>query len=248
MQLSIAHNIDSIVRHFGVIRQDQIPFAAARALTESVKQARDRLVAELPSIYQNPTPYTLNAFYLVPATKRKLSASIGIKDFASKGTPAERYLRPTIEGGSRNLKRAERALQAMGLMPAGRFAVPAAGADIDQYGNMRVGQIVAMLAALKALPGAPYTVNLAYKPRARRGKRRAEQYFAVIRPRGGLQPGVYQRLTGRNHGRVVPVLIYVGAPQYQQRFDFYGLGSKYALEAFDEAFRKAYAQAVSTAR
>ena len=137
MQIDIRHNIDVVVKQFKTNRTDQIPFATALALTRSVQIARDKLSERTGQVFDRPTPYTRNAFYVRPATKRNLVSSVGIKDEAYKGTPADRYLRPQIEGIDRNLKRSERALQAKGLMPTNRFAVPAAGAEIDEFAKRR---------------------------------------------------------------------------------------------------------------
>ena len=241
MQIDIRHNIDVIVARLNSNRRDQIPFATAKALTKSVQIARDELAVMTTKVFDRPTPYTQNAFYVRPATKAKLVASVGIKDEAPKGTPADRYLRPQIEGGGRNLKRMERALQSKGLMPGGSYAIPGAQAPLDAYGNVPAAFIVRVLSDLQAFGEQGYTAN-------RKGKRRGAKrtnYFFVPRKGSQLKPGIYWHLPGRMLGIVFR---FVSQVAYRKRFDFYGEGKRIAIAAFDEQFAKAFKEAVATAR
>lgn len=244
VQLDIRHNVEDIRQQLKTNRTDQLPFAMALALTRTAQRTKAYLIGRMQQVFDRPTPYTLNSLYVVPATKTNLRASVGIKDFAAKGTPAERYLRPEIEGGPRNLKRSERALQAKGLLPPGMFAVPAIGAELDAYGNMSAGQIVGILASLEALPGTAYT-NIKTK-RAKRviGTYVSRDYFVAM-PGGHLKPGIYERLSPRH---IVPVMIFVRPPEYSIRFDMYADGQTFANSAFNEELASAWSQAIATAR
>jgi hypothetical protein len=242
--LDVRSNITDVIAKLKTNRTDQLPYATALALTRTAQLTQQYLVSLMPRVFDRPTPYTLNSLYIRSATKSNLVASVYIKDEALRGTPADRYLRPEIEGGQRNLKRSERALQASGLMPANSMAVPAIGAEIDQYGNMKAAQIIAILAAVKALAGQSYTSYAAAAARRKRGKYKNLKYFVAM-PGSHLKPGVYERLSARH---VVPVMLFVPRFVYRQRFDFYGEGQRFAQSAFNDQFAKAWLQALSTAR
>ncbi len=241
VQLNIQHNIDEVRRYVRSNRTDQLPFATALALTRTAQRTQAHLASRLPQVFDRPTPYTLNSLYVRPATKTRLVSSVYIKDEAPKGTPAERYLRPEIEGGQRNLKRMELALQSAGLMPVGWRAVPGAQAPLDAYGNVPASFIVRMLSDLQALGEQGYTAN---RRRARKGARRDNYFF--VPPKGSkLKPGVYWHMPGRLVG---VVFVFVRAANYQPRFDFYGEGQRYADQAFKQEFLSAWQQALATAR
>ena len=55
----------------------EIPFAIAVALTRTARDARQRLVAELPHHFQIRTPYTEKRLRFKAATKRDLVAEVG---------------------------------------------------------------------------------------------------------------------------------------------------------------------------
>lgn len=244
MQIDIRHNIDVVVKRLQSNRTDQIPFATSVALNKSVEIAKTKLVAYAARVFDRPTPYTLNAFQTKWSTKRNLVASIKIKDETYKGTPADRYLRPQIEGGGRNLKRFERALQAAGILPAGMYVVPASAAPLDAYGNVPAQFYIRVLADLRAFGEQGYRAN---RKGGRRKGRAANNAFFVPPRHGGshLKPAIYWRLQNRF---VVPVFAFTRAPNYPKRFAFYEFTRNVAVAAFDEQFRLAWQQALKTAR
>src|SRR5690606_17275008 len=99
-------------------------------------------------VFDRPTRITVNSVLYAKATKDRLYADVFIRDEASGGTPPARYLLPEVEGGARRLKPFERLLQAQGVMPAGMFAVPGKGAQLDAFGNVPPSQVNQMLSQL----------------------------------------------------------------------------------------------------
>jgi hypothetical protein len=242
MRIDIRQNVDAIIGKLKTNQAEQIPFATALALTKAAQIARDKLSEMTTTVFDRPTPYTRNAFYVRPATKKNLVASVGIKDFAPKGTPAAKYLRSQIEGGDgRNTKRMERALQSKGLMPQGSYAVPGAQAPLDAYGNVPASFIVRMLSDLQAFGEQGYSAN---RKGDRRGAKRSN-YFFVPRRGSSLKPGIYWHMPG---GMLGVVFRFVSQVAYRKRFDFYEAGRKIAVDAFDEQFRLAWLKALATAR
>ncbi len=147
---------------------------------------------------------------------------IWLEETPGKGIPAARFLGPEIEGGSRSVKRFERALQIKGLMPTGSFAVPAAQAPLDAYGNVPASFIVRMLSDLQAFSEQGYRAN---RVGPRKGARRENYFFSSYGPKriAHLKPGIYWHMPG---GLLGVVFIFVSSAAYRGRYDFYGVGSR----------------------
>jgi len=132
------------------IERRQLPFAAAKALTGTAKAARTMWRADLPSIFDRPSAYTLNATFVQPATKNDLRATIGIIDRPnSKGRAATKYLAAEVLGGNRRLQGFERRICAAARIPP-MYMSPARGVRVDRHGNIpqkQIGEIIDDLAA-----------------------------------------------------------------------------------------------------
>ena len=201
----------------------------ATALSRTAVQVRDQIRRNMPQVLDRPTPWTINSLFAKPATAARLVAEVNFKDDRAStngGTPATYYLLPQVEGGPRRAKRLEVALRAVGALPPGYFAVPAAGAKLDAYGNVTRGQIVQILSQLRIQLLAGSNRNMSFDARGQIvAQRRAGGRFFLRRPgEGKVQPGIYQReLIGRN---ITPVFVFVRGVNYRRRFDFYGISSR----------------------
>src|SRR5439155_26080975 len=132
-------------------------------------------------------------------------------------------LNPQIHGGSRDLKKFERALRSVGALPESHFIVPGAAAKMDAYGNMDRGQIIQILAYFRSFPEAGYRANTTAKGRARLARttlsRQGFAYF-VGAPAGGKLPlGIWQRFNLKPSA-IRPVMIFVKSVLYSKRLDF----------------------------
>ena len=245
--LKVGGNLGALPSFFGKIAK-QVPFAAARALNDTIKAAQRDYRSTLPSVFDRPTPFTLNSAFTRPASKTDLRASLELRHFAAKGTPADRYLGPEILSGDRGMKRFERALSGLS---GGAFVVPGRGAQLDAYGNISRGQIVQILSRLNALgdqsAGRKTTGRLRKaKLLVRHGARVAPGDYFVARGRDGRPLGVY-RLVSRGH--IVPVLIFTRRPpRYRARLPFFQIVERSAAKNFGDFYRKRLAEAVATAR
>jgi len=132
------------------LERNQLPFATALALTETAKLAKQAIETAMPTVFDRPTPHTLDALRLIPATKQRLEARVWIKDEADGAAPASRWLTPEVYGGPRNDKRSEALLKARGILPPGKFVVPGKGMKLDRYGNVGRGQLQKILSGLGA--------------------------------------------------------------------------------------------------
>lgn len=108
------------------VSKRQLPFACARALTESARAAQQDVTRSLPAIFDRPTPFTQRAIGIKAARKNDLTAMIFVKDIQAG------YLRLEETGGVR--------------LPTGRALVLPVDVQRNAYGNIPKG----LLKRLKA--------------------------------------------------------------------------------------------------
>jgi hypothetical protein len=75
LSISVRSNVSDTVRLLNA-RRDQIPFAAALALTRTAQDAREEIKRELPSRFTIRTPWVAKGIRYTPATKRSLTATV----------------------------------------------------------------------------------------------------------------------------------------------------------------------------
>ncbi len=257
MKINVKHNSRQVSAAIASASR-QVPFALARALTKTAQDVRTAQRKEMEAVFDRPTRFTLNALYLRSATKQRLEAEVWLKDRGSR----EHYLLPQIEGGARQLKRFEERLVRTGYMQPSERAVPAAGARLDQYGNMSRGQINQILSQLRTAIVLGDSSN-ATDSRRSRAKRATEAYFVSRGPgtwrgrgawkRGNksqhLPRGVWVRRSFGPLGTAVkPVLLFVPKAQYRKRFRFFEIAQQVTERQFDTNFKESWAIAMRTAR
>lgn len=196
--------------------------AIATAMTRTAKAVQGEMRDELRTVFDRPTPFTLNALRMWPATADRLVARVGFRDDGTGGVNPNHYMLPNVQGGERRDKRLEAALRAIGALPSGWRAVPGQGAVIDSYGNMSRGQIIQILSQLRVTLASGFDRNMSTDARRQiAAQRRAGGRYFVIQAgnRSGTQPGVYQReFYGRN---ITPVIVFVSGARYQARWPFW---------------------------
>lgn len=253
LTINVTSNIAETIKRLQA-QAKQVPFATAVALTKTAQVVRQEEVKEMKDSFDRPTPYTLNSLFVKPATKTDLTARVWLKDAWGGGnTPAARYLLPQITGGLRKLKPFEKMLRSVGALPAGMYAVPGSGAQMDGYGNMSSGQIQQILSYFKTFPEAGYTKNLTKEGREKkwRGTRnkRGFAYF-VGRPADGKLPlGIWQRFNfGAMGSAIKPIMIFVDRATYQIMYDFQYIADRTVKREFPRQFEAALRQEMATAR
>jgi hypothetical protein len=249
MRISVQNNFPEVASRLQALGR-QAPYVAAVTLTRSMQDAQAAIKGEMQTVFDRPTTYALNGTFLKPATKQRLEARVWVKDnVGSKGTPADRFLLPQIYGGPRGLKGMERLLQRSNLMPAGWFAVPAAGAQLDGNGNVKRSQIVQILSQLKLQRGAGYESRATGSARSNRTlARQGVTYFALPAKRRGLEPGIYLKRKFAHGAAVKPVFIFVSAVNYRPRLRFHEVGEATVNAQFPRHFETEWARAVQDAR
>lgn len=235
----------------------KIPVIVKRALNDAAYLGSKTTAEEIGKVFDRPTPWVKGGVRYVKARDNKLEASIDLDKWGNKtAVSVDMVLAAEIFGGQRRLKRHERALQSIRVLPPGYAIVPGAAAKIDAFGNMaasQIRQILSWFSAARMTSG--YNGNMTDRRKASlaKGSRRTGavgfEYFAVApgqrrqfaRSNGksgshAMQPGIYQRVF-LGHGTAIrPVMIFVKVPSYKKRLDFYGIVERAALPEFDRAF------------
>src|SRR5690606_18807016 len=127
---------------------------------------------------------------------------------------AEEYLMPHVVCGVRITRRSVKYLRGAGILPAGRFIVPGAGARLDAYGNIQRGHMMQILSGLKVLrrDGSDHSAT---DSRRSLRKGHAQAYFVMRRGRTAI--GIAER-RGKNRAML---LAFVRQPQYRTHFKFH---------------------------
>lgn len=236
-----------------VIRRDAsaVPFAVVKALTRTGQAIKRAEEDEMRRVFDRPTPYTLRSLFLQPATKATPVARVWIKDDrAGSGTPAEKFLAPSIEGGTRSRRASERYLQQLLAMPQGWYIVPGRAAKIDGYGNWAVGEIKQILsyfqaAGLTAGSSANTTPEGRRKLKKGTRRRRGIEYFTVLpnsRAARHLRPGIYRKTFFAFGGAIKPIAIFVQTVTYGRRFPFFEVAERVASSQFSVELQRAFAE------
>lgn len=238
-----ADDLDDAVASLRRLGEGLANRALADALNHTANQARQALRAEMSSVFDRPTPFTLNAVRIFTAKPSNLQSALWVKDEkdgASGGQAPEAWVAPQVFGGQRKYRRSEQMLRDKGILPPGMFIVPGAGARLDQYGNMSRGQMIQVLSGLSAFNVAGFNANASG---SRRSVKKGHALAFFVMKRGKVPIGIAER-RGK---QVAMVLAFVKQPTYRPRFDFHGVVRRVAendaqLEAnIDKAVTKALA-------
>jgi len=254
MQIDVRVELAEARKALEKLRKDQIPFATAYALTQCAKAAQADLEREMARVFDRPTPFTLKAVRIRPATKRNLTAEVKLKDEAYKGNPAVRWLIAQIEGGPRNLKGFEKLMQRAGVMPNGWFAIPTKNAPLDRYGNVPGSVINRILAQVQA----SRDILTRETPRSRaknvrRAIRKREGRYFVAQPGNPrtkhLKPGIWERVSFGFGDSIRPVFLFSStAPTYTKRLPFEQIVQRAVARELRTQFERGFQLAQSTMR
>lgn len=246
--------------------------AVATALTRTAVQVREHLHSRMRSDLKSPKPYTLNQLRYVPASAQKLAAAIGFnivgiqdiqgrvlqyRDLGPGQTPAGKYMAQLSTGGQRNRKRFESALEKVGVLPSGWYAVPGARAKMDAYGNQSVGelrQILSWFDAAEMVAGSRQNMGPMGRDRRRQGTKKTAGFEYFVVAAGGMrsfarsggktgshkmQPGIYRRTSYALGSRIEPVVIFVRKAVYRRMFDFNAIGEAEAMKVLPREMQRA---------
>ncbi|XVJ69877.1 MAG: hypothetical protein HEQ39_09640 [Rhizobacter sp.] len=225
LQITRAGSIADVIAQVRGVPARVIPYAASTALTRTAQASQKKIVGLMPSLFDQPTRYTLNSTRIVPSTVQTLSARVAVKDQAGAGNTPENFLLPNVAGGQRKEKRYERAMRYAGVLLAGERTVLSRSAPRDASGNLPRSE----LSRIMALTGS----RSVSKRRSKASVAGDKAYFVGI---VSGQRGVWKR-KGRS---VEPILIFTRkSPVYRKRFDFEGIARNEANSNFKAEFYRA---------
>ena len=234
--------------------QRKIERCTAIALTKTAQHAQKAVIAEMPRVFDRPTPYALRGTRVKPANYKtgRMEASVEFKTDTSKGNRAEQFLRAEVFGGARRPKRFENALRRMHILPAGMSIVPGGAMKLDAFGNIPAGEIVTIMRYLEVFGQQGYRSNYTAKTRSRLKYKPKEGKLGfeliVIRPgsrprRGGkpLHPGIWKRTFFATSSAIQPLLMFVRQPMYRSRLPLDRIRDQAVETHFSTEFGKAFA-------
>lgn len=250
--------VDELLRGLSELEKVQFPQVIVKSLNELAYVARNKVIAEMQTVFDRPTPYTLNSMNVIEATKTRFESRVTPKD-PLRLNPDQHYLNPQVEGGQRWFKKFEAKLFKAGILPRGYFTVPsAAGAQFDSYGNMSRGQIVQILSYFDTFGDAGFRSNMGNTGRTRLAKGTRNKlgyaYFSVQpNSRSRLHPGIYMRInlhdgSGQGAATVIrPVLLFVRTANYKRKLNIERIAEQTYEQYFEMYFSSNMRHAVRAA-
>ena len=247
--ISIKSNVESAMAKWGVQTKKTINYATRKAVAKTAEAIRQSEYAEMRRVFNAPTPYTLNSVENKMIQSDPATARVWLKYFSSKGNPAEKFLMPEIFGGSRTLKRFERALANKGVLPPNQYIVPGSACPLDAFGNIPARFIVQILSYFEAFPESGYKANMTDKRRKRMAKgtksRHGVAYF--VGSPGGAPYGIWRRNTSVHvsGSGVEPIMIFVKAPHYRALMQWETVGRRTIATQYVPNFNAAMRDALT---
>lgn len=213
-----AKNLSDVVTGFNEFTVNQAPFAVAKALTMTVRNAQAKVTEHIKSDFDNPTTFTQRAMAFTPATKQTLRASVYVKDIQAQ------YLYPQLTGGVRGFKSFEEKFK---LNSDSRYVMPGDAAERNQFGNISKAKLLKIAR----------DVNSSGK---------AKRFFSGTPKGTGRPAGVYTRVN--ENTSIAPLLIFTTDARYEKRFNFSEIAHDTVDKMFEKNLQDAWASAIKSVR
>jgi hypothetical protein len=215
IELTLTTDIPQKIGRLTLLTDKQFRYAVAQAMTDSAKAGQKAITNSMARYIDRPTPFTTKSTYVSFANPNKLNAEVGFKQFATKGTPAGKYLSAMARGGDRSHKRSEGVLRRAGVIGGSQFIVPRREWQGDPYGNVPRGTMSMVLSQLKAYRGDLRSLNASGSARSVRKRETAGQFFMSRSGRAILYraPGA----SGRGSTETA-FMVLDDAPNHEKRF------------------------------
>ena len=134
---SLHIDASDFIKGVNEIERKQLPMATAWALNDTAKEVLEHIQTGMETVFDDPTPFTKNAFHVWRAKKTNLVATV--QERPSVGD--RHYLKVQERGGRRPNTGLERMLSSSlaydGVLAA---VVPAKGAKRNRFGNWAPGE------------------------------------------------------------------------------------------------------------
>ena len=212
----------------------QMPFATAKSLTLASKTLVEQNKRDITTIFSNPTTWTKNAFFFIPAKKNNPRTIIKRKD-KSTGTSSntvpskQHYLEVQQQGGGRSPKAFEGAIRNRGKGASKfRYATPTKDTRLNASGNLTRNNINKILAGVTQ-KGGKFFIPKSDHPLALRGG-----------------DGVFERMAKNKVKKRLHLTNSI--PSYRPKFRFFKRLHRYGKLAFPKIFRTQLRNALRTAK
>jgi hypothetical protein len=237
IDLQLTTDIPQKVGRLALLTDLQFRFAVAAAMTAAAKAADSKIRNDLSRYIDRPTPFTAESTYVSFANPNKLSAEVGFKQFATKGTPAGRYLSAMSRGGDRPAKRGENVLRRGGAIGGSQYIVPLRAWQGDPFGNVPRGTMSMVLSQLKAYRGDLSSLNASGSARSQRKRQTAGQFFMSRSGRAIL----YRAPGGGRDTTETAFMVLDQAPNHERRFPIVRLLNEEVARTYPAAIRSSLA-------
>lgn len=231
-------NFDDVARDLNRFPASIVRPALVDALNWTAYDIRLAEQDEMRSVFDDPSPWTLNSLTVEKATINDPVAGVGWKETNAR-TSAGRYLIPQVKGGPRPQTPFEYRLVRIGKLATNEYLVPARFAERNARGDLNPGQLTKILSDLGAIDEARKGSGS-----SSRGKRALETYYLDRGGRGAFfghqtsaaPPGIY---LNKGAKRRLLVFVIVRQPMYRPIFDFQGVAERYQKANLAEKFGRA---------
>lgn len=211
----------------------QFRYAVANAMTTVAKAGQQKIKDDMARYIDRPTPFTVNSTYVSFANPNKLRAEVGFKQFATKGTPAGKYLSAMARGGDRSHKRSEGVLRRAGAIGSSQYIVPRRDWQGDPFGNVPRGTMSMVLSQLKAYRGDLASLNASNSERSRRKRETAGQFFMSPSRRA-----ILYRAPGAPRSAIeTAFMVLDDAPNHERRFPIVSILNQEVARVYPQAIR-----------
>ena len=224
--------------------QRRMSAALSTGLTRAAKRLSQDWQEQINSTVDRPIARTRSATLFRGASAASLTSEVKLKDQMTGLAPAV-YLAPQEWGGSRLVKKFERALIASGAMPRGYVTVPGKHAQRDGYGNVTRSLIIAVISQLGRdySPGYQQVISKNADRRLASQVRRGRRYIAIQPGTPRVSPGIYERMAD---GSLNAVFLYRRDVTYGKRLTLIErgqqLGAQFATEEISRAMSDSMAR------
>lgn len=233
--MTIAFDTKSFDKCIGSISK-QLPYITMLALNNTAFEAQKDLKNIVKATLKLSNQKMPNAFRVKKSTKETLESRV----FVDEHSWQYEALEPHFEGGDRERKGTEKALQYAGIMGKDKILTPSGGIKIKPSTYVRI------MSYLKLNYKSGYTANLSQKSAKRKRKDNTQYFIATKRDNRTrhLSEGIYARLGDSPQS----LLTISDKPKYNKRIDIDEVVQQTINDKFDMFFNQAMMKAMKTAR
>lgn len=219
VEFVIKADSERLERKLNNLVNSQMPYATSLAINQTLTSLHRYNRQLMKMAFKNPTPYTMNAFYVKYSNKRNLTGFLRRKDQPAR----KHYLEVQDSGGQRPQKGMEKNFaQRLPYEGIIQSILPTQNTPLNQYGNINQGFIVRVMSQLQVMSNRD--ANAPRPGYTKKGNKAKVRYF-VPRPDHPLsrrgKPGVYEARDVQGLSFIKKVLhISDSLPMYRKRTNF----------------------------